>query len=305
MINDNTPESFKLDELAARVKALVASRETEGWAELLESISSFRSGLPDDASEDIANKAWFLAHACQIRITFIKAFSEMKADGFYPAWCDLERVETDLSDLFKNPFWDINEFGANQLRRLVEGWQSLFPYAIFFSPEIIIKCEVCSICGRKVDPWSSCRHCAGRVYRGQLCYRIVEKMEFVSVSLVRDPVQKYSVLFTSGPDGSTIDHYDYSIVRFLIDRLTRPFDEWSYHWTKAYHPHDMFADHDRDGSCPCNSGQTYADCCATQPGVMRPHIQFSFERTPPSELPNAYLAGYKEKNRPARLTGHD
>ncbi len=122
------------------------------------------------------------------------------------------------------------------------------------------------------------------------------------MSLVRDPVQKYSVPFTSGPDGNTIDHYDYSIVKFLIDRLASPFDEWSYYWTTAYHPHDMFADRDRDGSCPCESGQTYANCCATKPGVMRPHIQFSFEKTPPNELSNAYLAGYKEKNRPARLT---
>ncbi len=141
MIKHPKPELIKLDELASLAKALIANRETDGWADLCDSISSLRSGLPDDVSEDIANKAWFLAHTCQIRTTFIKAFNDMKAASFYSAWCDLERVEIELSDLFNNPFYDIDEFGASQLRRWVEDWQSLFPYAVFLSPEIIIKWE--------------------------------------------------------------------------------------------------------------------------------------------------------------------
>jgi hypothetical protein len=291
----------ELASLASRAKRLIAIGSVEGWDEASASAARLLSHFQAVPSENLANKAWFVLNTCQYRAKFIEAFNETKVGKFYDAWCNLERVEIGISNLLKNPFCNLKDFGLRDLWGVVTNWQSLYPYAVFFSPEMIIKKEVCSVCEQDVHPWSSCTHLAGRVYGGRLCYRIVKDMTAVSISLVRDPVQKYSVPFITNSDGKTVDHYDYSIVQFLIERLMSPFDKWSFEWTEAYHPHELFGERSPKGPCPCDSGRIYENCCLHKPGVVRPHVQFSFEKAPPDELSNAYLAGYKEKSSAARL----
>jgi hypothetical protein len=293
----------ELASLASRAKRLTAVRSVDGWDELSASATSLLSRFQAASFEDLANKAWFILNTCQSIAKFIQSFNEIKVGKFYDAWCKLERVEIEISNLFQNPFYKLSDFGLYELRQVVTDWQSLYPYAVFFSPEMIIKRKECSVCRQDVHPWSLCTHRAGRVYGGSLCYRIVKDLAIVSISLVRDPGQKYSVPFITNEDRQTVDHYDYSIVQFLIERLSSPFDRWTFERTKAYHPHELFREDSPTGPCPCNSGETYENCCLRRPGVIRPHIQISFENASPAELSNAYIAGYKNRNGVARLVG--
>lgn len=280
---------------------MTSLRSAKGWEAVSASAATLLSHFQEIHSEDFANKAWFITHASDMRAKFVDVFFQMKAGEFYNAWCNLERVEIGIIDLFRNPFYNLRGFGLPEFRDIVTKWQALYPYKVFFSPEFIIKKETCSICNEIVNPWSSCPHRVGRVYEGRLCHRVVRDFGVVYVSLVLNPVQKYSVAFMQDKNGQTVDQYDYSLVRFLTERLASPFDRWSFDWTEAYHPHELFASMSPSGPCPCGSGKTYEDCCLHRPGVIRPHIQFSFENVPPAELPNAYLVGYGERNGPVQL----
>jgi hypothetical protein len=54
------------------------------------------------------------------------------------------------------------------------------------SPEIIVRFAKCSICGNDAQ---QCEHIAGRAYNGERCYRILENIEVVALTLVSRPAQ--------------------------------------------------------------------------------------------------------------------
>jgi hypothetical protein len=291
----------KIAEAHSLTMDLTAQRSTDGWAEVEHNANTILASAHAENIDDIANRAWFLCELSKANQEFITAFSEMKSGEFYSAWRKLETAEIILSNFLKNKFYPLEDFRIPELAKLVSRWQEIFPYAVFFSPEMVIKKEVCSICSLEVNPWSECTHVTGKVYAGIFCCRIVQDIEFLGISLVHTPVQKYSVPFIRDEEGNIVDQYDYSVVRFVVDRVTSAFDEWSFYWTKAYHPHSLFSNHDERGPCPCESGREYSRCCLPKPGVVRPHIEFEFEKPFPASLPNASLGGYKEKNGPMRM----
>jgi hypothetical protein len=267
--------------------------ETRSDALLQETLQS-----GDDA---LANKAWFLDRTCTSYRMYVGSFEKMKAGQFYNAWCDLERVEIGLASLTHNPIMNVKSFRIPDLAALVTTWQSAFPYKVFLSPGMLYKKKQCSICQTILTPWSDCGHEKGRVYGGRECVTEIMEVEMLEISLVLDPVQKYSVCF-AGPNGA--DHHDYSITRFIVERLASPFDRWTLNWTTALHPHDRFGGVSPEGACPCGCGRSYATCCLPTPGIRRPHAQIGFEKPPPSDLPNAAYAGYGERNGPAALIPH-
>jgi hypothetical protein len=115
-----------------------------------------------------------------------------------------------------------------------------------------------------------------------MCYRTITQAELLEISLVPDPVQKYSVLFANNKDtGEKTDHYDYRILAYLIECLATPFDPWTFKWTKIRHPHSRYSHLEYDSLCPCESGKKYGDCCLLESGVLRPHCQFAFSKKPP------------------------
>jgi hypothetical protein len=292
----------ELSEAAERLSTNICE-PTEGfWQEAVGQTKQLLSRALAAEADLLANKAWFLHKTADIRLSFILCFERLKKHDFYKAWCDLEQIEIGLDRLSNNPFYDISRFQVEELQTLVAAWQSLFPYHVFFSPEFLISKEECGICGAGSDPWSACQHRKGFVYGGRECIRIVKGAKLLSISLVLDPVQKYSVLFTQDAEGKRSDQYDYSIVTFVAERIASPFDGWSAHWTEAHHPHEIFHDLGTQNPCPCESGRRYNDCCLPKPGVVRPHLQIVFEKHPPTNLPNAVLAGYGERNCAASLT---
>jgi hypothetical protein len=125
----------------------------------------------------------------------------------------------------------------------------------------------------------------GEIYDGEMCCRIVTEAELLEISVVPDPVQKYSALFfsTNSETDEREDNYDYRIISYLIKCLASPFDPWTFQWTKIRHPHSRYTHLEYDSPCPCESGKTYGDCCLLESGVLRPHCQFSFLRKPPND----------------------
>ena len=271
--------------LAEKIDESLQSDSIERWNELEHTASDLLKDARVDGSDDEANRAWYLKAVAETRSTYLFSFQLMQSGKFYEAWCKLERVEIALSSLRRNQFYSSDRFGVAALARTVDNWQRLFPYAVFLSPEFAIKRKECSICGLAVHPWSACQHEAGIVYRGEECHRVIKVADVLGISLVEDPVQKYSVAFTTNAQGERHDHYDYTVAKFVVDRLRSAISGWTPTWTKAYHPHELFKDVGAEDGCPCGSGRQYRDCCKSLPGVVKPHIHIEFDEPPDTSLP--------------------
>jgi hypothetical protein len=259
--------------------------DPETWAELRVAFDALHAEAISSGVEELANRAWFLRKVVVVRTNYISAIQDFREERYYEGWCKLEQVEIDLDTLQKNPFYNCDMYDVEYLAEQVRQWQSLFPYKVFLSPEMIIRRRECSICGQSVDPWSSCRHEVFKVYNGKECYRIIKDCELLGVSLVLDPVQKYSVarVFTEDSDGKKTDQFNYSPIKFVTDRISSAFSRWSVERTHRRQPHNLFMVKEGD-PCPCESGRLSRDCCLREDGVLRPHLQFDFDEPPPAHL---------------------
>jgi len=121
------------------------------------------------------------------------------------------------------------------------------------SRESIIKKETCSICGRVNTIRNRCEHEVGELYMGEMCSRIVGDMEFIAMSIVKNPFDKYTVLFPEGME------YNYEALDTLFMGLNTPYERWDLDIEKKIKPE--FAKAERNKPCPCGSGKKYKKCC--------------------------------------------
>lgn len=254
------------------------------WKRLLKRAEAIKRNAIACANESQANVAWFLFRFCDVNVQYLQAWAQLNASRFYDAWVTLERIEISCATLFRNRHLAPEGIDQSSIGSQVNEWQKLFPYKIFGSPEMVVRRYECSICGLSTDPWSGCTHRKGKVYMGQDCYHIARDVSIVGISLVHDPVQKYSVLFAHGND-----HFSFDPVRFVRDRLMSPRDRFTSTKGTAYHPHERFADVTPTSPCPCDSGSSYERCCLSMPGVVRPHLQVEFSGPIKADLPTFIL----------------
>ncbi len=253
--------------LASKLAANKLDTRLTFWRSSREEANRLIQAARRNSLTDTANRAWFLASFSDAKRKFLTAYKAALRGEFYESWRILEGVEIELKGLATNAFFDLDTFGIPNFRILVENWQNLYPYRVFFSPEFKILREECSICGTELSPWSGCGHRIGRVYGGEFCHGIVREATVPSISLVLHPVQKYSVAFPSGSDP-----FDYTAVAHVAKSLPTPFTEFSAHRGDARHPHAKFANVAPSDLCPCTSGRSYKACCLNETGVLQPHL---------------------------------
>lgn len=236
----------------------------------------------------VTGKGDLVPGTLRIQEHYLRAFSQLKAGEFYPAWFELEQTEIALHNLERHDtgFW--KEFHLDFIKEYTAKWQSLFPYKMFFSSEFLQAEKICSVCGQRVVPHAFCGHRVGEIYNGEMCYRTITKIEAGGISFVDNPVQKYSVVFLDKAEtGEQQDRYNYSLVQFAIGALRGPFAAWAVERTTRRQPHARFADVGPNDPCPCGSGNKYQGCCLLEPGVLRPHFEFLFDERPPADVPLA------------------
>ena len=134
--------------------------------------------------EDDANRVWVLKTLFEVQNYYLKAFSLIKKKKYYQAWCDLEHCEVTL--LFLLPHYkptDEDKYLIDFINQKAQSWQSIFPYKMFLSPEILEKKIQCNICGKILSAFSRCNHKVGELYNGIMCIRNIVDLEFLGVSL--------------------------------------------------------------------------------------------------------------------------
>jgi len=240
-----------------------------------------------------AKHVWCLEQAINVRMAYVRAFHQLKAGEHYEGWCSLEQAEITLSFLERHVPIAGTLTLPGLISKLVAQYQKLFPYAVFFSPEFIVDEAECTICGKPKRLCAGCGHRVGEIYSGEMAARRITKAQFVGVGAVHTPLQKYSVGFAVDDDGNRKDHYDYSVVEYLVGALASPFDDWDVEKTTRLHPRSLFDHLGPSEPCPCESGETYEACCLPKEGVERPHVEFSFAVPPPAGYAEvAYTKGF-------------
>jgi len=238
--------------------------------------------------QTLAKTIWCFERVTLVNFTFVTAFQKMKEKYFYDAWCALEDVELGLFSL-ENHYCIYDEKGdpyrLQLIAKLTKQFQDLYPYVWFISPAMLIKQKICSVCQKPISVRNPCGHIVGEIYNGERCVREITEFDMLEVSTVKNPVQKYSVMFLHHETDETIDNYNYSHVDYVIRGLRQPFDDWDAEWIDIFRPRDPDDNLRRNDLCPCGSGKKYKKCCLKKPGIAAKHLQVTFSIKPPDDLP--------------------
>ena len=273
-----------LDECIDFLRKVRNRTDTISSEEIDKKLSSEKEKAKQYKQEGNANYIWCLQKTLCIQNNYIRAFSLLKDREYYEAWCIFERAEISLYSLEQHFEYGWKNFHLDFIYDHIKKWQDIYPYKFFMSPEIVEEEKICTICRKPFSIRNPCDHRVGQLYMGEMCYYEVTKAELVGMAIVSDPVQKYSVPFIVEPSKEIRDTYNYSVIAYLIRRLSSPFDKWDYEWQKRRIPHSHFRDIGRNKPCPCGSDKKYKQCCLSKSGVLSPHIEFIFDVLPSSEL---------------------
>lgn len=232
--------------------------------------------------QETATLIWCYEQILHIQNNYRKAFRLMKLFDFFEAWCLLERIEIASMNVHRHfNFQKDDKYKIDFITDRTKEFQSLYPYKYFISPAFIIKEQRCSICHKSLSIHSFCEHKKGEIYDGEFCVREITDAEFLEMSIVTNPVQKYSVLFMA-KDGEKKpeDNYDYAILKHLLSELDNPFEFWTAKKTYIRRPHSQYVSYPKTSECPCGSGKKYQECCLKEDGVLQPHIKVFLNKQP-------------------------
>jgi hypothetical protein len=218
----------------------------------------------------VAGAAWCFERIAETHDQYLNAWQMMSEDRFYGAWCALERVEIGLHFLARHFDDSQDNYGLTFLRTHVPRWQSLFPSKLFLSPGFTKQSVRCTICDSKLTPRRLCEHRLGHLYDGEMCMHRVDKAHFIEISLVPNPVQKYSVAFPKGLP------YNYVAVHYVASGLRSPWHRWQPYRSTRRQPDPKYASTGRNDLCPCGSNRKFKKCHASDPSYDMPHIEIKF-----------------------------
>ena len=238
----------------------------------IKEVDELRLAYRKQGDEENANAAWAVRTTLQIHRDFRKAHSLLKEKQYYEAWCLMENIEIGVDNLLRNCPGTLN--AVKYISLMVKQLQSLYPYKVFMSTEIMIKERTCSICGQKRVIRHHCEHYAGYVYNGEMCKDIVKAAALEGISLVFDPEHKYAVAFLSDKNGRK-DQYNYMLLEEVMRFWKNPFMTWHYTSKHIYKSPDEFPGLTDETACPCGSGKKYGDCCKNDPEGVK-HVVYSF-----------------------------
>lgn len=239
---------------------------------IIKEVDELRLTYRKQGDEENANIAWATKSILCIHRDFRRSYSLLQDKKFYEAWCLMEKIEIAVGFLLKNCPGALN--AVKYISSMVKQLQSLYPYKVFLSTEILIKERTCSICGKKRMIRHHCGHFPGYVYIGEMCYDTVKAVSLEGISLVFDPEHKYAVAFSSDENGKE-DHYNYMLLEEVMKFWKDPFMAWHYTTQHIHKSPDEFPGLTDEAECPCGSGEKYSECCKNDPEGVK-HMVYLF-----------------------------
>lgn len=220
-----------------------------------------------------AKNVWILETILSIQQQYLAIFTLLKKKEYYKAWQELECCGIKITALSRHYDYK-NDKAIFFIDRYVKKYQSLYPYKLFSSIEMIHDEVLCSICKKRITPRSFCGHINGEIYDGELCYRIITKAKVLGISIVNNPVHKSAVFF---PGNESKDTYNYDPLDYLLSHLNSPFSRWDVSITKKECPINKFYQVKQNDPCPCGSKKKYQNCCINNKTIVVNHYYFTLE----------------------------
>jgi len=235
----------------------------------IDSISELKKKAVQLQDEEIANLLFVYSQIALVQSNYVSAFELIKYHNeHHKAWMIFDQIETALNLLSGVYYYSSNAFQLEFIENKVRKFMLLFPYVLFLSRGMIVKKNRCSICGQLFSIRKRCEHKIGQLYMGEMCYRIVEDFDPLEFSIVKNPVDKYSVVMP------TDRKYNYVLLDYLIDKITFPYDEWEVEVACEMLPEYKYIG--RNDKCPCQSEKKYKHCCYGTEKEKFKHHQFIF-----------------------------
>lgn len=234
---------------------------------------SIKASFVPGGNEQMMNQVGVKECIFETQNNYIEVFTLFEEANYYAAWQLLERIEIDIKWLLRYCESGKDEYKILFIKKNVSQLQQLYPYRVFASSEVVQKEVRCSICDSIITLRNRCSHKKGELYMGKMCVYNVSKAEFIGLSIVKEPFNRYSV---AGVTCKEDDPYKYPEIEFLMKVIDHPFNKWRFEKYEIYDPHENYKA-GRNDPCPCGSGTKYKSCCLKNEGVKVPHTQFYFE----------------------------
>lgn len=243
--------------------------------ELDEQLQTQKHIVVQEGQQDEAKLLWIYQTIIEIHKLYRSVFKLLKEKSYYPAWCQLERIEITIHHLKKHFKYDKNQYGLWNIEKAVTNLQILYPYKLFGSSELLKKKKKCSVCDKEISIRNSCEHVVGEIYDGEMCHRIILEVEILGVSFVENPGNKYSVLFLKDEQtNEQIDQYNYDTIDYLFELINSPYEMWGLEISQRELKKEDYRNIGRNDPCKCNSGKKFKKCCEPKIGKKYPHYEF-------------------------------
>lgn len=231
-----------------------ASEEFESCKVAFSEIESFSKQNNDEqlANSNYVFKCYFLLF-CHLMLYF----DSLKKKRYTQSW---ELLQDCIDDVRHIGRFAKERFDLTDILELLLAYESLYPYRLFASPEIVIEKSHCSICGKSMQS-IECDHIIGNLYWGKLATEHVEKIKGLpAISIVPHPENKRCVLelceerLTEANKFKKLDDFlNLGLPSFQMFKINPQY---------KYIPKGI--DNKRNEKCPCGSGLKFKKCCGKE-----------------------------------------
>ena len=202
---------------------------TKTWSEL----SSYIDYFVDNDDESFANELTCYRVVFRIQASFLHIDYLLRNKEYDKAWYLMEDTTKDIelikgTNEFQNQW--VEEFHINNIHNYIHNLEQLYPYSFFISRDVLIKQQVCSICGQVRKIKNGCEHRVGKLYYGRFCKSIWKDYEVRSFAFVQNPKDKYTFIT---PEGSK---YNFARLEWLMNTTRNPYVSFSIENDKVYLP---------------------------------------------------------------------
>lgn len=179
----------------------IQKQEIETIKNYREELNQLKKDFVQRNLENEANLIYCISHSILAIQYELQMLVDIKEDRMDDAWSNLVNAQVIYGTVIRNSSFGF-ESSDSYLHRLANYEKLLFPNLYFHSVGGIIKKSHCSICNQS---FNQCDHIKGKLYNGELCTRIVTKMQLEEISLVENPANKHCRVTTIQSNGKTVD----------------------------------------------------------------------------------------------------
>lgn len=178
---------------------------------LLRKTVTLKKTMIDQKDENLSNLLLSLENLLTAYISELEMYINLKEDNMNAAWNSLVDAQSALRTAFQAHDIILKYGGEPYLQKLQLIEKSFFPHQTFNSMEAIVISSECSVCHSE---YGTCDHVKGKPYMGEICNRIVTKMEMKGVSILVDmePASKHHRITQISDNGYMRDIMTWRIV---------------------------------------------------------------------------------------------